>query len=615
MKNSWVTKAVDEFTGMNSNGPADRIDVHQSKLLENGHVDIYGRVRKQRGTTVVTFGDSLRLVAGDPRAVPRSIHTYQGRNGENPSSRLFAVVGSSLLRSKADDLRSAFDLITFPATMGAPALDLPCAGVFRQKDFYHQNGLDMPFKVASETDDGSAPSAQAVPLGLVPPAYCCGDIAANGVGTRFPVNRAVGYCMTFVYGDRGESGPSPVAYVQYTATGVEKFDLRNPQPAPSGVTARRFYRTLIGRTQVTTNSTGTTLDAAQWERPASAQEMYLLYEDTSVVGTAITSFSDDKNDSSLDFGTPVPPSRPFPPISKYQVFHLDRIFWSNVREHPWVAQIVSPTKYGGNSLVSSTITISNTGNGTISLAANDGSARTYTVSNYKTKTLRAIEQEINASYVIYNGSTASQPTAQWWIMKCTAGIDLDRTYTFKEVTSQSILSSAGPYQLIAIDDTTTYGLRWFPNRTWFSDIAFPEQVSAFNSFDLTSEGSKKITGAAHSEIDGSLVLFTEDRPFIVSGDFVPSLDTGVPVFRIDPAIASVGNICYRPDAIASTDIGIFFVGYDGLRLFRGERSEPAGREVQNYFRGLLRNPVWRDQLAMHYYGGKLRIALHTDEVP
>lgn len=612
MKNSWVTKAVDEFSGMESAEPPDRIETLMSALLVNGHVDRTGRVRKQHGVSMVATGSSYRMTATSGRLTPRSGHVYQGRNGQNPSSRLLTVLGGNLFRSQENDLMSAHEIILFPANIDTPVLNKAAAGVFRQKDFYHQNGVDVPFKVACETDDGTAPSTTATVLGLIPPAYCFNDIAANGVGTRFPINRAVGYCMTFVYGERGESGPSPVQYVQYAASGVVKFDLRDLQPAPAGCTIRRIYRTQIGRTQVTTAAASTSLDYAQWEKPANSQLMALL---TEITDSATTAYSDDKNDSSLDFSTLVPPPRPFPPISKYQVFHLDRIFWSNVREHPYVAEVISGKKNTGNTFVSSSITISNTGNGTITLNANEGTPRTTTVANYKTKTLAAIEKEINVGYTIYDGAGAQNPTFNYWIFKITAGIDANRRYTFKEVTTQSILASAGAFQLVAIDDTATEGLRWFPNRTVFSEIAFPEQVDLLNSFDITTGGSKKITGSLHSELDASLILFTEDKPFIVSGDFVPAIDTGVPVFRIDPAIANVGNICYRPDATSPTDIGDFYTGYDALRLFRGEKSVPAGREVQNWFARILREPVTRDQLSMNYHGGLLRIALPTEETP
>ena len=597
---------------MESADPMDRLAEKKSALLMNGIIDKTGRVTKNRGVSMVATASSLRMIATSGRNTIRSSHAYQGRNGQNPSSRLLTVLGASLLRSGENDLMSAHTAITFPSNIDTPALDRAASGVFRQKDFYHQNGVDIPFKVACETDDGTAPSAVASVLGLIPPAYCATDIAANGVGSRFPATLPVGYCMTFVYGTRGESGPSPVQYVNYAASGVTKFDLRNPEPAPTGCTARRIYRTMIGRTSVTTAATSTSLDYAQWEKPANAQAMYLL---TEITDSTTTSYSDDKDDNALDYSTPVPPPRPYPPISKYQAFHLDRIFMANGREHPYVMQVVCPVKSGGSPISSGSVTVSNTGNGTISFAANDGSPRTLTVSNYKTLTLRAILALINIGYTIYDGNGAQSPTFTRWVAKCSAGVDLDRTYTFKEVTSQSIVSSAGAYNFVAIDDTTTEGLRWFPNRTWFTEIGFPEQMDGFNNFDITTGGSKKITACVHSELDGALVLFTEDKPFIVSGDFVPALDTGAPVFRIDPAIAATGNICYRPDAVCATDIGIFYVAYDGLRLFRGERSTPVGRDVQDWFARVLRQPVARDNLSMHYHGGILRIALPTDEVP
>ncbi len=377
----------------------------------------------------------------------------------------------------------------------------------------------------------------------------------------------------------------------------------------TGVTARRIYRTQIGHA-------GYADSAASLLVPKIVSgPRYPLYLVEEIADNSTTSWIDRYDDAALDYSTPCPAPRPFPPISKYQVFHLDRIFWSNLRENPQVLGVMAdPIRVDGATFTDYRVSVSNTGNGTITFEKNNaGWSTDFTVANYKTKSLRAILTEI-----LKTGSAATFPTGPYTLTGAAAmpgpGIDVDRTYTFKEVTQQSIYLESAALWFIAIDDTTTEGLEWFPARTVFSDIAFPEQVSNLNSFDITTGGSKKITGAAHNELDGSLVLFTEDKPFIVSGDFVPSLDTGVPVFRIDPAIASTGNICYRPDAIAATDIGIFYVAHDGVRLFRGERSVPAGREVQDWFKRVLTEPVARNNLSMLYHRGILTICLPTYEI-
>jgi hypothetical protein len=455
-----------------------------------------------------------------------------------------------------------------------------------------------------ETDDGTAPSAVAEILGLAPPPYFHSGTTGGTAGTRtrFPLNVTTAYAITYVYGDRGESGPSPVQPYQ-TTLGLDEIGFTRLPVGPSGVTKKRIYRSQIG------HADNPFVSAAAIDK-VSTKALYLLDE----IPNATQTYTDAKDDSQLDYSQSMPPPRPFPPISKYQVFHLDRIFMSNVRDHPYTMQFVADPGDAAPLLVdaSGTITISNAGNGTITVTHVNTTPTTITttVNNYKTKTLSAIRAEIMTGFSLALGFNM---TTSGVICRIAPGLDDTRTYTFKEVTAQSIFGAANAYWAVAIDDTATMGMRWFPNRTFFTEIAFPEQVDFFNTFDITTGGSKKITGAVHSELDGSLVLFTEDKPFIVSGDFVPAIDTGVPVFRIDPAIANVGNICYRPDAVCATDIGIFYVGYDGLRLFRGEKSVPAGREVQNWFKRLLREPVCRDNLSMNYHGGLLRIALPTEE--
>ena len=609
MKNSWVIKGVKEFSGMESADPMDRLAEKKSALLMNGIIDKTGRVVKNRGVSMVATASSLRMTATSGRNTIRSSHTYQGRNGQNPSSRLLTVLGATLLRSGENDLMSAHTAITFPSNIDTPVLDRAAAGVFRQKDFYHQNGVDIPFKVACETDDGTAPSATAEVLGLKPPPFCFQySTKTAGNAKRFPPNVQTSYAVTFVYGDRGESGPSFVMSLQLT-TGDGTNDEIGYAFLPVGdanVTARRIYRTQIGHGILPTLSGG----MARRQSHGPRQAMYLVSE---ISDNTTTTWTDKYDDASLDYSTPCPPPRPFPPISKYQAFHLDRIFMANVREHPYVLGVMADlTRAAGAPFTNYRVTVSNTGNGTITFEKfNAGWATDFTIADYKTKTLYTI-----ANNILSSASSSLAPGTFGVAATCAvaAGIDLDRTYTFKAVSQQVIYAGADTYWFVAIDDTTTEGLRWFPNRTWFTEIAFPEQMDGFNNFDLTTGGSKKITALVHSELDGALVIFTEDKPFIVSGDFIPAIDTGVPVFRIDPAIASTGNICYRPDAVCATDIGIFYVAYDGLRLFRGERSTPVGRDVQDWFARVLRQPVARDNLSMNYHGGILRVALPTDEV-
>lgn len=598
---------------MESGDPADRLAEKKSALLMNGIIDKTGRVCKNHGVSMGATASSLRMTATSGRKTIRSSHVYQGRNGQNPSSRLLTVLGSSLLRTGENDLMSAHDVILFPSNIDTPALDKAASGLFRQKDFYHQNGVDIPFKVACETDDGTNPSTTATILGLKPPLFPLRWTSKTaGNAKRFPPNVLTGYAVTFVYGNRGESGPSPVFQTLIvTADGTnDELGFTAVPLGESGVTARRIYRTQIGRA-------GRADSAASLLVPKIINGApYPLYFVEEISDNTTTTWTDKYDDAALDYSTPCPMPRPFPPIAKYSAFHLDRIFWANGRSNPQVLGVMAdPVRVAGATFTDYRVTVSNTGAGTITFEKNNaGWSTDFTVASYKTKTLKAILTEI-----LKTGSAATYAAGPYTLTGAAvmpgAGIDMERTYTFKEVTQQSIYAPANAYWFIAIDDTTTNGLEWFPNRTWFSEIAFPEQVDGFNNFDITTGGSKKITACVHSELDGSLVLFTEDKPYIVSGDFVPALDTGVPVFRIDPAIAATGNICYRPDAVCATDIGIFYVAYDGLRLFRGERSTPVGRDVQDWFARVLRQPVARDNLSMNYHGGILRIALPTDEVP
>lgn len=617
MKNHPV-KEYSKWRGMHSADPPDRIDDASCALLKNGVCDETGRVTKSYGVSIVTAADALGILATSGRTAIRSQHVYEGRVGENPDSRLLVVAGSGLRRSKANDLRSRYDDITFPTDIDTPGLDRPAAGVFRDSYFYHQNGLDYPFRLKCEEDDPTATlTLAAEALGLKPPARC---MYQNGVtpvdGKRFPANAPTSYAVTFVYGTRGESGPGPVMtwkVVSPTATN-DKLLFEKIPLGGTGVTARRIYRSKIGFGK---GAVGGTLANSlaklvpDWIEKGPTIEMFLIAE---IPDNTTTTWTDEFDNNSLDVNERIPQPRPFPPIAQYQIMHLDRIFWAKLKEHPWVLGVsydlirsdIAPTDYR--------VTISNTGAGTITFEKNvAGWSTDFTIASYKTITLRNLMLAMLVGGVAGAGTTSTDITTK----ETTAGVcpipqgnlSLDRTYTFKEVSQQSIYTTS--YWFTDIDDTTTQGTRWFPNRFMWCDITFPEQVSYLNSADLTRFGSKRITNLLL--MDSVLVIETDTDSWLVSGTFIPD-NFDVPSFEIHRSQASHGSICTRQDATVTVpNVGTLMVAHDRLRRFRGESSDLAGVEIRNWFDRTMREPVTRDQLAMCYHSGEIFIALATYE--
>ena len=602
---------------MHSADPPDRIDDAALAMAKNGVCDLTGRFQKSRGTSIVTTADALGILATSGRTAIRSIHTYEGRVGENPDQRLLVIAGAGLCRSKANDLRSRYDDITFPSDIDTPALDRPAAGAFRNEYFYHQNGLDFPFRIKCEEDDPTATlTLQAEVLGLKPPARCMwqnGSTAGNA--RRFAANAAVSYCITFVYGTRGESGPGPV--MTYFITAGATVDELNYEKIPlggTGVTARRIYRSKIGLGK---NPVGGTLAnglgklVVDWIEKGPVIEMFLVAE---LPDNTTTTWVDEFDNNSLDINQRVPRPRPFPPISQYQIMHLDRLFWGKLKEHPWTLGVlydnvrtdIAPTDYR--------VTISNTGAGTITFEKNvAGWTTDFTIASYKTLTLRSLMLAMLFGGVAGAGVTATDITSKL----TTAGvcpipqglIDLDRTYAFKEVSQQSIFTTA--YWFTAIDDDNVQGPRWHPNRVQWSDIVHPEQVSFRNSIDLTRFGSKRITGLIL--MDNTPVVTTDTDSWLLPGSFIPDND-GVPAMEVHRSQASHGSICTRPDAMTTVPgVGTAMVAHDSLRAFRGEGSLLWAPEIRDWFRRIHREPVTRDFLTATYFKGEVFIALATDE--
>lgn len=620
MKNHPVDEYAD-FVGMHSADPADRIEDVEWSLLRNVMCDETGRIIRSHGIRVVTTAAALGVEATDGRTAIRSLHVYEGKVGENPDSRALCVVGSGLRRSRANDLWNTWDEIDFPTDIDTPGLDRAAAGVFRNEYFYHQNGLDYPFRIKCEEDDPTDTlTTTAEALGLKPPARCMYQSGSTaGDGRRFPANAAVSYCITFVYGTRGESGPGPVlTYLVGTPTAtVDQLIFTKIPVGGTGVTARRIYRSKIGLGKIPSVAGGTGVAGASilvdWIEKGPTGEMFLVAE---IPDNTTVTWTDKFDNNSLDVSSRVPQPRPFPPISQYQLMHLDRIFWAKCREHPWTVGVlyesvrsdIAPTNYA--------ISISNTGAGTITFKKDVGAGLTtdFTIPSYKTLSLRTIMEYMlmgGSGGAAAMGTSISDKETTKGVCPIPQGqLDLDRTYTFKEVTDQSIFSTA--YWLTAIDDpATTQGPRWFPNRFMWSDITFPEQVSWLNSADLTRHGSKRITNMLL--MDNVLVIETDTDSWLISGTFIPD-NFDVPSFEVHRSQASHGSICTRPDATVSVpNLGTLMVAHDALRNFRGESSDLAGLQVRNWFDRILAEPVTRDFLVMFYHGGEIFIALSTYE--
>lgn len=604
---SHKVEEQDQWAGMHSADPPDRIENAALALLKNGFCDATGRIIKSYGVIATTSAESLGLTAADLQTGIRSLHTFEGQVGENPSSRELCIVGPKLMRSRENNLAAHWQEITFTDDLDTPGLDRPAAGVFRNAYFYHQNGIDPPFRIKCEEDDPSATlTTTAEWLGLRPPAFCFWGAGAGTVGSarRFPPLVDTSYAVTFVYGDRGESGPSIVLTMQLAVGTYDSLPFDNVPIGPTGCTARRIYRSFIGRGQKATTGGLGLINSI--EHGASC-EMFLLVE---IPDNVTTTFTDSYDDASLRLTQRLPQPRPFPPIAQYQLMHLDHIFWAKTREHPWVLGVMADTTRSG--FTNYRVTISNSGAGTITFQKyNAGWTNDVVISNYKTLTLRTIMTYLLGSGTTGIGGAALDYTASTMAITA-AGIDLDRTYTFKAVTQREIWDRDDVYWFVAIDDDLTQGLEWHPNRVQWSDIAFPEQVSAFNGTDLTRFGSKRITNMFL--MDNTPVVTTDTDSWMMPGSFVPD-NLGVPSFEVHRSQAMHGSICTRPDAIASIpQEGIVMLAHDGLRRFRGESSSLAGLVIRDWFKRVLEHPVCRDQLVMVYYKGELFIALPTFDI-
>lgn len=610
----------DEFSGMHSADPSDRIENVELALLRNGYCDETGRIVKAHGVSVVTTAAALGVENDDGRTAVRSLHTYEGSVGVNPSARALCVIGSSLQRSRENDLWSRWETITFPSDIDTPALDLPAAGSFRDKYFYHQNGTDFPFRIKCEEDDPTATlTTVAETLGLKPPARCMWQNGVTaGDAKRFPANAPTAYAITFVYGTRGESGPGPVMTWKVgvpTAT-VDKLLFQNIPLGGTGVTARRIYRSKIGGGKAVIGGTlanGLAKLVVDGIEKGPNVEMWLVAE---LPDNTTTTWTDEFDNTTLNLFERVPQPRPFPPIAQYQIMHLDRLFWAKIRQHPWTLGVSYDTVRTDIAATAYAVSVSNTGAGTITFYKDVGAGYVtdFSIASYKTLTLRALMLAMLLGGVAGTGVVVTDITTK----ETTAGvcpvpqgqIDLDRTFTFKEVTQQNIFATT--YWLTAIDDeANTQGAPWYPNRFMWSDITYPEQVSYLNSADLTRHGSKRITNMIL--MDNTPVITTDTDAWLIPGTFIPDAYE-VPSFEVHRSQASHGSICTRPDATATLPgIGTLIVAHDALRNFRGESSELAGLQIRDWFHRILTEPVTRDFLVMFYFAGEVFIALSTDE--
>lgn len=597
------SRRYESWNGMSREDDPDRIDDRYCVALENGIPTRTGRITKSGGFYPTTYALAMGITQ------ETKIHTLARYKGKDSIARAVAVAGSRFLRSGAANIYSTWTAATYPTDIATPALNRPAAIVFRNRYVYHQNGVDIPFRWKMEEDDGTTPGTEVEVLGLRPPLwFSSGTLVSSTAGVRFPADRGTAYALTFVYGDRGESCPSPVQII-HSATGNDSFTFDNIPTGPSGCTARRVYRSQIGRVE---NPGGEATTEGGIKRvlgynPAN-YEMFFLRE---ISDNTSTTFEDNFDDSTLDFLTRIPPMRLFPPRAYYQIQHLDRIFWANLRDHPWTMGIVSDPDVA---LTSAVITISNTGNGTITITTN---LATVTVSDYKTKPLIRILFEINVS----GGSGYSQALGVGQVScdddivaRQAPGVDVDRTYVFNEVTSRSILGNANVYWLQAIDGDPVVvdGPERFPNRVVFSDITFPEEVNAFNTFDISKDDAYPIRGLFRN--DYTLAPMTQNTIWLVTGSFIEN-EFYVPDFSVNRSQSEHGNFCTRPDSIAETPDGFFFIAEDGLRYFKGQSSQRIGHAIDPVLMARLRiEPRTRDSVAMNYRSGKLRIAFPGLEV-
>ena len=179
---SHKTETFVQWAGMHSADPPSRLANNELALLKNGYCDYTGQIIKSKGVSAVAFADAWGVLATTGRVTCRSLHLYEGRTGTNPDSRLLAVVGTGLKRSRANDLKSRWDDITYPTETSTPSLDVAAAVAFRNEYAYHQNGQDMPFRIkCEESDPTTTLTTQAEMLGLRPPLDTPGSIALNAI--------------------------------------------------------------------------------------------------------------------------------------------------------------------------------------------------------------------------------------------------------------------------------------------------------------------------------------------------------------------------------------------------------------------------------------------------
>ena len=595
MKNHAV-RSWPAFGGMSDTDPDDRIAEHELALNLNAVCDPTGRIVPWSSIYPVTPGSNLGVTATGVKA---KVHCASRFRGKNAQGRAVAIVGSGMYRTGPNNIYQTWVPITFPTAYSTPALDRAAAFVFRNRYCYHQNGVDMPFRVLMENDDLSSPKTLAEIMGLRAPLSVCHS-GSEAAGSRFPISRQTAYAVTFVYGDRGESGPSPLVTFQPSATAVSQT-LTTIPVGPSGVTARRIYRSLIGAAPLRASTATKYID---W--PVSS-ELFFLAE---ISDNAATSFTDSYDDAMLDFSRRCPPARPMPPVAAYQVVHQDRIAWANIKENPQVMFICSVE--GNAALTASTVTVSNTGNGTITIKHNIGAGLVtfITVSNYKTKTLAAIRAEI---LVTYSNQVAAAGFASGsnWYARVAPGVDDTRTYRFAEIVDQNIYKNANVYSFEAIDDSTDAvvvdGQEKFPNRVMWSNLTFVEEINPLNTVDLSRHDVYPVTGLFRN--DYTLGVCTQDAIWLLTGSLSADPETFMPDFSISRSQSEHGSFCTRPDAIAETPGGILFVAKDGLRVFQGQSSKRFYRQIKRrLMERIVNEPRARDNLSMCYEGGVLYIA-------
>lgn len=604
---SHPSKRYDFFHGVDLSYQADRIDDRSLASLWEAWCDPTGQIQKAYGYYPVTLADAFGVTTGD--TARQKMWTMARFRGKDSKARALAILGSGAFMSVPNDIYDAWATIDFATNFkAAPVLDQACAIVFRNRFGYVQNITDLPWRVKMEEDDGSDPSWVAEPLGLIPPNSPFSDATTTGAGALFPINSRTAYLVTFVYGnngERGESGPSLPGIVLASASAAG-LDLDGLPLGPSGVTARRIYRTQIGRSSNKPGGT-TATDDAFFNGPF-APEAFFLAE---IPNNTTQTYQDTKPDSSLDFTRRVPPQRPMPPRSKYQIVHLDRIFWAHLREHPWVATVCTMEDQTGMTVNTATVTISNAGNGTITIVV-DTTPNTFdatiTVNDYKTKSLKTIRQAINNSY----GTFASVGgffgvTGTGVIFRTMAGVDDSRTYVFREVTLEPIAGGENTFPFEAIDSADAVdGCEYFRDRVMFSDLAFPEEINPFNQFEVAKDDAYPITNMQND--DFTLCVATQDKWWLIAGDFIPN-ELFVPNFSVSASRAEHGSLCSRPDACVSTPYGIFFISLAGLRLLRGGSDAPAGMEIDKLLmERLLTEPRTRDNPCMVFDSDTLAIA-------